>query len=86
MKGWKMYSKIHQLKEDGLKKAQVARKLDINYKSVTKYWTMSPSDYQAYLEKTKSRKKETKGTVLAVVKKHIRRGDSRIAQPRQHQG
>ena len=27
MKGWKMYSKIHQLNEDGLNKAQVARKL-----------------------------------------------------------
>jgi len=58
MKGWKMYSKIHQLKADGLKKSQVSRKLGLNYKTISKYWTMSPSDYQAYQEKTKTRKKK----------------------------
>jgi transposase len=58
MKGWKMYSKIHQLKADGLKKSQVSRKLGLNYKTISKYWTMSPSEYQAYLEKTKTRKKK----------------------------
>jgi len=58
MKGWSTYSKIHQLKEDGLNKAQVARKLEINYKTVSKYWKMSPSEYQRYLEKTRTRKKK----------------------------
>ncbi|MFW6262530.1 MAG: IS21 family transposase, partial [Thermotogota bacterium] len=58
MKGWKMYSKIHQLKADGLKKSQVSRKLGLNYKTISKYWTMSPSEYQAYQEKTNTRKKK----------------------------
>ena len=58
MKGWKMYSKIHQLKADGLKKSQVSRKLGLNYKTISKYWTMSPSEYQAYQEKSNTRKKK----------------------------
>ncbi|SHE96416.1 hypothetical protein SAMN02745133_01510 [Desulforamulus putei DSM 12395] len=31
---WKMYSEIHQLKNMGLNKAQVARRLKINVKTV----------------------------------------------------
>ena len=58
MKGWSTYSKLHQLKEDGLNKAQVARKLEINYKTVSKYWKMSPTEYQRYLEKARTRKKK----------------------------
>lgn len=37
MEEWKMYSRIHQLKESGFKKAQVAKKLAINV-TVSKYW------------------------------------------------
>jgi len=33
-----MYSEIHQLKAIGLNKAQVARKLAIDVKTVTWYW------------------------------------------------
>ena len=35
---WHMYSEIHQLKAIGLNKAQVARKLAIDVKTVTWYW------------------------------------------------
>jgi len=35
MKGWNMYSRIHQLKEDGFKKAKIARTLDIDVKTVS---------------------------------------------------
>ena len=33
-----MYSKIKQLKEDGLNMSQASKKLNINYKTVRKYW------------------------------------------------
>ncbi|MQL50838.1 integrase, partial [Desulfofundulus thermobenzoicus] len=36
MTRWKMYAEIHQLKDMGLKKAQVARRLDIDVKTVIK--------------------------------------------------
>ena len=46
-----MYSKIHQLKEDKLSKRQVAKKLNIDYKTVTKYWNMKPQEYAKYQKK-----------------------------------
>lgn len=58
MKGWKMYSDIQQLKEDGLTKAQVERKLNINYKTVMKYWDMTPQEYHKSTESCRSRKKK----------------------------
>lgn len=50
MKGWQMYSIIHQLKELGLNKAQTARKLTINAKTVSKYWEMEPDEYASYVQ------------------------------------
>ena len=73
MKGWKMYSKIHQLKEDGLNKAQVSRKLGIDYKTVTKYWDMNPSAHQNYLETTQTRRKKLDkytGFILNLLSEH----------------
>ena len=40
-----MFSEIHQLKQIGLKKAQVARKLEIDVKTVNKYWEATPDDF-----------------------------------------
>lgn len=40
-----MFKKIQDLKEQGFKKSQVTRKLDIDYKTVLKYWDMSFNDY-----------------------------------------
>lgn len=58
MKGWKMYSKIHQLKEDGLNKSQVERKLNIDYKTVLKYWDMTPEEYKKYQDSCRRRKRK----------------------------
>lgn len=47
MKDWTMYSKIQELKRKGFKKNQVKRYLKIDYRTVSKYWDMSASDYAA---------------------------------------
>jgi len=71
--GWKMYSKIHQLKEDKLRKLQVAKKFDIDYKTVTKYWNMNPQEYAKYQKKTKRRTRKLdkyKEDILIMLKTH----------------
>jgi len=57
MKGWKMYSRIHQLKESGFKKTKAARKLGINVKTVRKYWDVSPDEYHKMLVSSRQRRK-----------------------------
>lgn len=57
MKGWNMYSRIHQLKENGFKKAQVAQKLGINVKTVSKYWELQPDEYYQKLVNSRQRPK-----------------------------
>lgn len=51
-----MFSEIHQLKQIGLKKAQVARKLEIDVKTVSKYWEASPDDFAAIYGKMARKK------------------------------
>ena len=46
MKGYSVYNSIQQLKEQGFKKATVARKLEINRRTVDRYWNMSVDEYQ----------------------------------------
>lgn len=60
MKEWKMYSRIHQLKESGFKKTQVAKKLGINVKTVSKYWTVLPEEYHQLLVNSRQRPKYLK--------------------------
>ena len=55
-----MYSEIHQLKQIGLKKAQVARKLEIDVKTVSKYWETTPDEFAAIRQKGKIRTKKLK--------------------------
>jgi len=55
-----MYSEIHQLKQIGLKKAQVARKLEIDVKTVSKYWEATPDEFAAMRRKSKSRSEKLK--------------------------
>ncbi|QNO13365.1 transposase [Alkalicella caledoniensis] len=50
---WKMYSDIHHFKDIGLNKTQVANRLNLNYKTVRKYWDVTPDEF---LEIQKSRK------------------------------
>ncbi len=57
MKEWKMYNRIHQLKESGFKKAQVAKKLAINVKTVSKYWNLQPDEYYQLLVNSRQRPK-----------------------------
>lgn len=58
MKGLPMYSKIQQLKQDGLRKAQVARNLGIDRKTVRKYWDMTLDEYQQIFQQLHNRNRK----------------------------
>ena len=60
MTGWKMYSEIHQLKTTGLNKAQTARHLGINVKTVNKYWNADAEEFAEIKQKGGTRKKKLK--------------------------
>ena len=47
MVDWIMYGKIQEMKRAGLNKSQTSRHLGIDYKTVLKYWDMSPDEYSA---------------------------------------
>ena len=47
MKGYSVYNAIQQLKEQGFKKAAVARQLSINRRTVDRYWDMPVDEYQS---------------------------------------
>lgn len=44
-----MYQKIQQLKKQGLNKSQIGKKLDLNRKTVRKYYDMCENDYHTYM-------------------------------------
>jgi len=58
LKGWQMFGKIKELKALGLNKAQAARNLGVDYKTVTKYWDITPSEYAELLKEAESRTKK----------------------------
>ena len=45
---WIMYADIQRLKRMGSKKNRVSTMLSINRETVTKYWNMSPDEYDAF--------------------------------------
>ena len=45
MKRWHMYNSIHSLKNQGFSKRQVAEKLGINFRTVSKYLSMTPEEF-----------------------------------------
>ena len=45
MKDWIMFSELQALKNKGFKKTAVAKKLDVNFRTVDKYWEMAPEDF-----------------------------------------
>ena len=47
MKEFRVYNSIQQLKERGFKKASVASQLQINRRTVDRYWTMTVDEYEA---------------------------------------
>ena len=53
-----MYAEIHQLKDIGLKKSQVARRLEINVKTVDKYWEVNADDFARLTEQNKQRSRK----------------------------
>ena len=57
MVGIKMYAKIQELKTKGYKKQRAARELDIDVKTVRKYWEMTEDEYVDYQIETRSRTK-----------------------------
>lgn len=46
MKGYRVYSQIQQLKEKGFKKANVAKQLGINRRTVNRYWNLQADQYK----------------------------------------
>jgi transposase len=52
-----MYNKIQALRRSGYSIRRCAREVDIDRKTVRKYWNMSPDEYVAYLAKCMSRTK-----------------------------
>ncbi|MBR0410016.1 MAG: hypothetical protein IJI25_03285 [Eubacterium sp.] len=52
------YEKIQELKRNHLKKAQVARHLHIDPKTVSKYWDMPPDVFAATTNRAQRRRKK----------------------------
>ena len=50
MKGYCVYNKIQQLKAMGFKRAAAAKRLNIDRRTVGRYWNMSVDEYEAYLD------------------------------------
>ena len=46
MKGYSVYNAIQQLKERGFKKASVAKHLNLNRRTVIRYWDMPVDEYE----------------------------------------
>ena len=44
---WYMYNEIQKLKSMGFSKSRTAHKLQINFRTVSRYWDMMPADYAA---------------------------------------
>lgn len=68
-----MYSQIHQLKDSGFNKAQVARKLGINVKTARKYWELPPDDFYQKLVSSRQRPKYLENyhdVILGWLKEH----------------
>lgn len=71
MKEWAIYSKIQQLKEDRLNKSQASRCLNVNYKTVKKYWDMSPEQYAEYTKQPRPKKLDKyRDEILSLLFKH----------------
>ena len=54
MDGWI----LEEYKRNGLKKSQVARRLEVDYKTILKYWDMSPTEYAEAEQASKKRRKK----------------------------
>ena len=59
-----MYSKIHELKSNKMKKSQVARELSLDPKTVSRFWNMKPEDFLTFSNKTHKQKLDKYETVI----------------------
>jgi transposase len=57
VKGWPMYQELQQLKEMGLNKSQVQRQLGIDWKTVDRYWEVTPDEFAEIRKNTKRTRK-----------------------------
>lgn len=53
-----MFAEIKKYKTKGFNKSQVARRLEIDYKTVLKYWDMSPDDFAKLRQRAEYREKK----------------------------
>ncbi|QNO15550.1 integrase [Alkalicella caledoniensis] len=65
---WKMYSDIHHFKDIGLNKTPVANRLNLNYKTVRKYWDVTPDEFLEIQKSRKARKLDKYHAYLDLVK------------------
>jgi len=52
------FAKIKEHKSMGFKKSQASRNLDLDYKTIGKYWDMTNQEYMEYVKNSKSRNKK----------------------------
>ena len=57
MKDWPMYSEIQTLKALGFKKTNASEKLNISYRTIVKYWDMTPKEFEDACEQASIRPK-----------------------------
>lgn len=68
-----MFAEIKRYRDEGLNKSQVAKRLDINYKTVLKYWDMNHDEFAKLRKKSESRKKKVddyESEVLEFIKQY----------------
>ena len=58
MKDWMTYEIIQELKRNHLNKSQVSRRLNIDYKTVAKYWDMPPDEFSACKNRAQRRRRK----------------------------
>lgn len=51
------FARIKEQKLKGFKKSQTSRNLDLDYKTILKYWDMTNDEYMEYVNKNRSREK-----------------------------
>lgn len=49
MKRWPMYTELQSLKNLGFSKRQVANRLQVDFRTVSKYWDMDPDTFESTL-------------------------------------
>lgn len=58
---WEMFFSIQQMKKQGFKKSQIARRLEISRNTVNKFWGMTVHEYKRFLEGMETRARKLDG-------------------------